>query len=155
MLDDYSLRLLAEIGVDVYLPRGAANASSARASADEVTGSSAATGVADVRAGVAFYRSGDERGVLCSHVLLALRTAGLRVIEGEGSDLAGEAGIAAVVVLGEARARAIGAGLPAQRHGALEWVIAGEAAALARGATPKRALWGEIKRLARIVAANG
>ena len=48
-----------------------------------------------------------------------------------------------------AQARSLGASLPAQRQAALDWVIAADAEALARDAMGKRALWGEVKRLAR------
>ena len=147
MLDDYSLRLLAEIGVEVYVPRAAA-----ATVVDAALPTAALTADA---AGVAFVCPRDEGGRLRGHVLLALRAAGLRVLDGDDVDLAGDRGIAGVVVLGEALARSLGAGLPAPRHAELEWVISGEPAALARGAAPKRALWGEIKRLARILASRG
>ncbi|HNR90910.1 MAG TPA: hypothetical protein PKO41_00660 [Dokdonella sp.] len=147
MLDDYSLRLLAEMGVEVYLPR----ASSAATIVDAAPPSGAPTANT---AGVVFVCPRDAGGRLRSHVLLALRAAGLRVLDGEDVDLVGDRSVAAVVVLGEACARALGAGLPAPRHAELEWVISGEPAALARGAAPKRALWGEIKRLARTLVAR-
>lgn len=142
MLDDHGLRLLAEIGVDVYLPRHAAPGPGV-----------VADGAAP--AAVAFVAAHGQGRNLRGHVLLALRATGLRVIESDGLDLAQAAGVVAVVVLGEGRARTLGAGLPAARHAALEWVIADEPATLARSAASRRALWGEIKRLARTLAARG
>lgn len=150
MLDDHGLRLLAEIGIDVYLPRRAATAPAAQVDAAPASAPAAAAAP-----GVAFVCAREGRGNLRGHVLLALRAAGLRIVEGDAAELAAGGDVAGVVVLGEALARSLGAGLPAQRHAGLEWVIAGEPAALARGVAPKRALWGEIKRLARILAARG
>lgn len=146
MLDDYGLRLLAEIGVEVYVPRASAATNTDAASPSVVPTANAA--------GVAFVCPRDAGGRLRGHVLLALRAAGLRVLDGDDVDLAGDRGVVGVVVLDEARARALGAGLSAPRHAELEWVISGEPAVLARSAASKRALWGEIKRLARIMAAR-
>lgn len=58
------------------------------------------------------------------------------------------------VVLGEPLARQVAASLPTDRLGTCEWVIADPAADLARAAAAKRALWGELKRLARSLAAR-
>ena len=142
MLDDYGLRLLAEIGVEVYLPRQAPRTPYA-AKEERPTGR------------VAFVCADDAHAGLRGQVVKALRACGLRVVEAGQADLAQVEGLAGVVVLGQAQARALGASLPAQRHAAIEWIIADDAATLASGAASKRALWGEIKRLVRALAARG
>ena len=138
MRDEYGVRLLAEMGIDVYVPK--ATPARATAALAELTPSAAAVLLACVTG---------PRAKLVDHVERALRSAGLVVRRHEGSSIETEVDAHAVVVLGGTLARSLGASLPAQRQAALDWVIAADAEALARDAMGKRALWGEVKRLAR------
>ena len=54
-----------------------------------------------------------------------------------------------LIVLGQSLARSLGAEMPAQRQNEISWIISHEPKVLAQSADAKRALWGEIKRLAR------
>jgi len=133
MLDDYGLRLLAEIGIDVYEPRTMPVAAAVPAPASRIV-------VACAPAVRTRFVDDIER---------ALRAVGLQVQRHDGAAIEALSAAAAVVVLGGDLARALGAHLPAQRQRELEWVIVAEADVLARDAPAKRALWGEIKRVAR------
>ena len=155
MLDDYSLRLLAEIGIEIHLPQTVAARSAAgtvtadAAQGDALAPAAAAAGEAEV--GIVCTSSSRTR--LVEHLVMALRSARMRSTRMD-LDAAGIAGMRGVVVFGEALARRLGAQLPAQRQAAIEWVVTGEPDELACSARAKRALWGEIKRLSRQLASN-
>lgn len=142
MLDDYGLRLLAEIGVDVYVPKAVVAPAAGDAAPSPLRGS--AVVVLSGAAGAC------ER--LVDAIECALRTVGLRPRRDQGTDVDACADAAAVLVLGNERARVLGVVLTAQRQGELEWVVTAAADVLARDPAAKRALWGEIKRLARTCA---
>ena len=158
MLDDYSLRLLAEIGIDVYVPRTASASGH-----DEPTsvansfaaGASTATafphGSAE-SAGILILCGPSDDGRLRQDLLRALRMARLDAAIADAATPAAIAGARGLVVLGEALARRIGADLPAQRQNEIVWVVARELPALSQDAGAKRALWGEFKRLSRSLA---
>ena len=157
MLDDYSLRLLAEIGIDVYVPRGTA---AEMAKADDVHGAapvSTASTQIEVpamaqRGGVAqvlILRSQAAGGRLEADLLRALRMARVEAELADVDQLADIAVAEGLIVLGESLARKIGAGLSAQRQNEITWIVAQEPDRLAGSADGKRALWGEFKRLAR------
>jgi len=154
MLDEYSLRLLAEIGVDVYLPRTAApEAGHVVAPADMPR----AQIVPDAKRvdrpiEVGIVSASSQRTKLLAHVGIALRFARIRSAVTDVDAVDTIASMHGVVVLGETLARTLGAQLPAQRQDGIEWVVAGEPDALACSAIAKRALWGEIKRLSRAFA---
>lgn len=141
MFTDASLRRLAEMGVDVYLPR-TASPSSAPATA--------APSAREAAAAVAVYLLADAP----EHPLLP---ALLRVFSGAGITAAvarvptaGDLlGARALVVFGAAQARAVGGLLSAAQQDALGWVAAATPAELAGDALAKRALWGELKQLLR------
>ena len=157
MLDEYGLQLLAEMGIDIYLPRVAhAGQSGGEApAAREPSSAAAATGAAHApaarSASAAILILGHEAAPprLLADLVRALRLLKLDAAPGE---LQAEASIAAargLLVLGEALARQLGAGMPAQRQNEIAWVVTAVPAQLARNAAAKQALWGEIKRLAR------
>ena len=172
---DYSLRLLAEMGVDVYLPR---RAQAGAAEDPPVAGSDIAprsvpmSAPLDVRHDAAAAGEQADAASLCVEntaeiILLHARGAGARVLADversvrmmgwsvrltDASELAAGLQVRALVVLGEPLARELGAALPAQRQRAVEWIVAAEPVALARSAAAKRALWGEFKRIARVLA---
>ncbi|HEY0179567.1 MAG TPA: hypothetical protein VGC30_08030 [Dokdonella sp.] len=153
MLDDASLTRLAEIGIDVYLPRGAPAAAipaQPRAAAPDASAPTAARAAAVL----IVAETSAARGPL-DGVLRALRYA---QVDGELAPAPDDTALAAargLVIFGEARARRIGAGLPAPRQQQIAWVVAAEVAALAGDARAKRALWSELKRLVRAARDGG
>jgi hypothetical protein len=166
MLDDYSLRLLAEIGVDVYVPREAAPivvADDQRGvpSAGPLAALAAATGEHPPLA-VPGGQSSDLL-ILCNlgahdrllaDLLRAVRMAGLDAAIADAGDNASIALARGLLVLGESLARSLGAEMPAQRQNEIAWIVTHEPMALAQSADAKRALWGEIKRLSRATPAR-
>ncbi|SFN09464.1 hypothetical protein [Dokdonella immobilis] len=152
MLDEYGLRLLAEIGVDVYLPRAAARvqpASDATAPApapalSDATSRQGADAPTDIL--IIGHESAPTR--FLADLQRACRLAGLAV-QTSHADVGAIADARGLIVLGERLARDLGAALPAQRQNEIAWVVAGAAPTLVGEAAAKQALWGEIKRLAR------
>ena len=150
MLDEYGLRLLAEIGVEVYLPRaiaGAQPASDPTAPAPALAGTAAAhapVAASDIL--IVGHEAAPPR--FLADLLRACRLAGLAV-QGSHAGVGEIADARGLIVLGERLARELGAALPAQRQNEIAWVVAAAATTLAGDAAAKQALWGEIKRLAR------
>lgn len=160
MLDERRLMLLAEMGIDVYLPRAAAApARSAAAPATLPQALAAARGDlpaprATTGASVLLLAERSSRG---SERLLAdiARTFVFARVESAFADAAEETALAtasALVVFGDAQARAVGALLPAQRQRELGWIVTGAPALLVGDAQAKRALWSELKRVLRALA---
>lgn len=151
MRDDASLRRLAEIGIDVYLLRGAA---AREAVAEPLPPQAAEPGarVADAAApGIVVLV--DVQAPRAARVLADVERAfGLARIPCTFSAQASEAALAdaaALVAFGESHARAAGACLPARRQDEIGWVVVAEPAAFAGNAAAKRALWSELKRIMR------
>ena len=138
MLDDHGLRLLAEIGVDVYLPRHAAPGPGV-----------VADGAAP--AAVAFVAAHGQ-GRTCAAMCCWRCARPACMCRKRRAGLAQAAGVVAMVVLGEGRARTLGAGAAGGASRRARWVIADEPATLA-AARRRRALW-KIKRLARTLTAR-
>ena len=158
MLDDYSLRLLAEIGIDVYVPRAAAEPvlSVRSVSAASIPKPPAAPAIKEsvTAAGPAtaeFLILGaiESQKRLCAELLRGLRMAKLdaALVDARQADAIGQA--RGLLVLGESLARSLGADMPAQRQNEISWIVSHDPATLAKNADAKRALWGEIKRLSR------
>lgn len=160
MLDDYSLRLLAEIGIDVYVPRaehgGARQATGEATAADapQPVDLSARVASAGVVAEIAIVAARGQRENLLKGLMQSFRFAGVEstLVDSGAPDTV--LAMSGVVVLGESLARTFGSGFSAAQHAALEWIMSGEPEAIGRSAQAKRALWGEIKRVSRRVAAN-
>ncbi|MGB0135020.1 hypothetical protein [Dokdonella sp.] len=155
MLDEYGLRLLSEIGVDVYAPRVAAAPTPAG------SGQVAEFDVAESRhqsaarsAEVLILGSAAATSRMLADLQRAFRVAGLRVGVADARDDASLADARSLVVLGESLARELGARMPAQQHKAINWIITSEPQALAASASAKQGLWGEIKRLSRSLRAG-
>jgi hypothetical protein len=152
MLDEYGLRLLAEIGIDVYLPRAVAGgqpASHAPTNAQAPALPEAAIRHDSVAASailIVGHESAPAR--FLTDLQRACRLAGLSARTGAcGVETIADA--RGLIVLGERLARDLGAAMPAQRQNEIAWVVAGAATTLVADAAAKQALWGEIKRLAR------
>lgn len=149
MLDERSLRQLAEMGIDVYLPRAAARGAEpvqqvAAAAASTDTVPAAPVTVLLVAEGPAANASrllGDVRRAL------GFGRIDCRSFEASDDNVLDAA--RALVVFGQAQVRAVGARMPAQRQQAIDWVVAAEPAALAGNAVAKRALWSELRRMLR------
>lgn len=161
MLDDYSLRLLAEIGIDVYVPRAvaapalqpAAHPEDDKPQASVAAGNPVppahATGTAPILVVVC---SEVRHGRLLDDLLRGLRMARLDAAMADISRIEAIAVARGLLILGENLVRTLGAGIPAQRQNEMAWIISSEPAVLAGSAEAKRSLWGEIKRLSRAQA---
>lgn len=155
MLDEYGLRLLAEIGVDVYAPRSVSPSTAPETRVPESSGADPAAmpatqGQAVGRAAdVLILGSFDPGSRLLVDLSRAFRGAGLRAEHRQAADAAALPDARAVLVLGESLARDLGTALPAQRHEAIHWIITSDPRAVSRSASVKQGLWGEIKRLVR------
>lgn len=166
MLDDYSLRLLAEIGIDVYVPRAEAVTVVDKPVADAPTRTDLAPGSAVGRSGagrapqkhaaattgflIVCARDRDSR--LLGDLLRGLRMARLDAAIVDAGQVESIAAAHGLLILGESLARTLGAEMPAQRQNEIAWIVSNEPALLAQSATAKRALWGEIKRVSRAQA---
>ena len=138
MLGEMSLARLVEMGVDVYVPR--------------VRSVAAPTVAPSPRAGpritlLARANSAAEKA-LVADVGRALRFAGRdSVLESNAGAALGDA--AGWVAFGDPLARAAGAALPVERRNTVPSVATSDIGALPGDAAAKRALWAELKRLAR------
>jgi len=174
MHDEASLRRLEEMGIDVYLPRhaGVSEAALSSMTADaSAAGTPIANKIATTNAATAAVASAKESAGTSAgdaDVLLLADTAAhaepllaavartlafARVTSAKaGADDAGALGRArALVVFGETQARAAGAALSAQRQAQIGWVVAADVARFRGDALAKRALWGELKRVVRLL----
>jgi len=143
MLDEADVRRLAEMGIDVYVPRAAARSQvvSPQPAQSRQAGSASVVVLAEIRSPAAKS--------LIAAVSRGLAFARVGHIVLETADEASLSDATGLVVFGEALARKAGAVLPAPRQQAIAWVHAADAAALAGDAHAKRALWSELKRMRR------
>jgi hypothetical protein len=155
MLDEGSLARLAEMGIDVYLPRSRGEPPrvqpGAPVPATAATPAGAGSTVATARGGIVLVAATVEprpAGLLVD-VARALRFARLECEASQAPDEAALQQARAFVLFGEAQVRALGARLPAQRQREVGWVVAAETGALVGDATAKRALWSELRRMMR------
>ena len=158
MLDDYSLRLLTEMGIDVYVPRAVAEhvlpVQSASTASIPPPPTAVAVKEADsvgapATAEFLILGATDSQKRLCAELLRSLRMAKLNaaLVDASRAEAIGQA--RGLLVLGESLARTLGADMPAQRQNEITWIVSDDPDTLARNAAAKRALWGEIKRLSR------
>ncbi len=168
MLDEENLRRLAEMGIDVYVPRAAAEraasvASPARSAAsDEARATAQSSGTDDGMSAaqaqatvvlLADATSASARGLIAD-VVRALGFASIACVCSEARDEGALATASALVMFGDRQVRAAGAVLPAQRQREIGWVAVAELATLAGDGSAKRALWSELKRMVRELAAR-
>jgi len=149
--DDASLRRLAEIGIDVYVLRGAA-VRDAVAEPVPIQAEDPGARVADAAApGSVVLADAQAPRVarMLADVERAFGLARVRCTFGAQASEATLAGAAALVAFGESQARAAGACLPTRRQDEIGWVVVAEPAAIAGNAAAKRALWSELKRIMR------
>jgi len=145
MRDEAELRRLAEIGIDVYVLRGG---DAAKSSAGFV-----APGPAEASGGptaILLADASTPRAVaLLAAVARALAFARVACEQASEPEESALSGVTALVAFGEARARAAGAAISAQRQREIAWVVTSDLEVLAADARAKRALWSELKRIAR------
>lgn len=167
MLDDENLRRLAEIGIDVYVTRSALQVVASEVSSASVPAirSACAPGVRSEAVdgvpgqaphAVIVLAEATSVGAraLIANVVRALGFAGIACEHVEMHDETALAGVDALVVFGERQVRAAGALVTAQRQREIGWVAAVELSTLATDASAKRALWSELRRMARELAAR-
>lgn len=153
MLDDYSLCLLAEIGIDVYVPRAQAADPADKPIAQAPVPSERMPRMdASPPANFLIVCARDQDSRLPGDLLRGLRMAGLDAAITNAGQVGTIAAARGLLILGESLARSLGAEVPAQRQNEIAWVVSHEPAVLAQSAAAKRALWGEIKRLSRAQA---
>ena len=134
MRDDASRARLQEMGFELYVPRGVRSAA--------VAGRTVA---AASRARVVLIARGEN--ALIAQVARALAFA--RIDAPIASDASRIGDAAGLVVFGAPLAREVGAAVPAERQASIGWVGAADPAEIAGNGAAKRALWSELKRLAR------
>ena len=156
MLDEANLRRLAEMGIDVYLPRGSAQAPVEVAIAEPVESAVVVSVANEVQADVLLLADADSRPAvaLLADVVRALAFARVGSARMSSPDEAALGAASMLVAFGDAHARAAGALLPAQRQREMAWVVSVELAELACSAQGKRALWSELRRSLRGLAAR-
>jgi hypothetical protein len=158
MLDEASRVRLAEMGIDVYLPRAFA-----RSGVDESSPAIAAPPVAAAQNAIAApvahasvlllaESASKAASALLNDVVRALRFANISGAHIDAREESRFAEARGLILFGEALSRAVGATLTAQRQREIEWVVSGDPGVLARDAQAKRAWWSELKRLARALA---
>lgn len=151
-MDEATLRRLGEIGIDVYMPRRAADAT-APAVADRAAagarGIEPAAPAAAIDVVLIANVAAARAVALTSAVERALGFARVACRRIEAAEESGLADARALVAFGDVHARAAGRVLSAQRQQQMAWVVTGEPTALGADPHAKRALWSELKRVAR------
>lgn len=149
MRDDASLARLEEMGFAVYVPRGARGA---RVEPTSAPASARGDGSRVARPRVVLLAredtpllAGVRRALAFVHIDADIAIA---IDEQQLGDAKG------LVTFGDALAREVGGRLPASRQAALAGAAAADAASIAGQPHAKRALWSELKRLARAVRAG-
>ena len=162
MLDEASRVRLAEMGIDVYLPRAQSAASALPASptlpqASESRGPAPQTAVRGSTPSILLLADvvSTRARSLPGDVIRALKFARVDAVVAAAGDEAALASAAGLVLFGDALVRTVGAVLTAQRQREIGWVVTGELSALARDARGKRALWSELRRLVKKISFDG
>ncbi|MGH8173295.1 MAG: hypothetical protein ACREPX_09100 [Rhodanobacteraceae bacterium] len=157
MLDEQNLLRLAEMGIDVYVPRRApaVNAPTPALPVVAPTPSPSSPGTSRGRASVLILTDAGSRwanGVVTG-VERALKFARIAYATTDACEESALTRAVGVVVLGDALAKKAGALVPAQQASDAGWVFASDPASIARDAAAKRALWSELRRLMRSLVA--
>ena len=153
MLDEDSLRRLAEMGIDAYVPRVAtrAHASSADAAQPAAGTTAPAGGASRYRVLLLADTNAAAARALTVQVQRALKFARVECTLAARPQESALENAAGLVIFGETLARQAGAMLPGSRQQTMGWVAAPDAAGIARDAHAKRALWSELRRMLRVV----
>lgn len=137
MRNEASLKRLAEMDIDVYVPRGFARAQGRD------------TRTTRARVALLARADGSVAEVLLAHVCRAFALAGLDGIAEQRADPSRLAEADGLVVFGKSLAREAGAAVPADRAAAVPWIFAADLVAVAGDGAAKRVLWSECRRLIR------
>lgn len=170
MHDETSLRRLEEMGIDVYVPResrameiapspamaDARMATPPLAAAAVKTAAASATDVANpARRDADVLLLADTAAANAESLLAAvartLAFARVTCARANAGDVEALAAARALVAFGDAQSRAAGAALSAQRQSQIGWIVAADLPQLRGDALAKRALWGELKRVVRLL----
>lgn len=156
MLDELSLRLLAEMGIEIYEPRAAADPGRPPVTglAEPPSLVSETSAPSKTQQGTVLVMGASEGARWSADLLAALKWLGVSARTSVSDDLDSLRKAAGVVVLGESHARKLSAGLTAFEQDRLHWVIGTEAKTLASSVEARRALWGEMKRISRLLGAS-
>jgi len=159
MLDDARLRLLGEMGIDVYVPRSRSSASGTTiATAGGVVESAtigASKGAPAHVALVARVQDASEKTLL-AQARRALAFARIDGVIGDVSEISAVIGDApGLVVFVKNLAREVGAALPADRAQRVHWISAADVASIVCNGAAKRALWSELRRMIRVLRQRG
>ncbi len=157
MLDETNLRRLAEMGIDVYRPRAQAAPPAPSAGIEQAApagGAGSAVCIGQVEVLLLAAADSKPAAALLADVARALRHARVGSVQTSSPDEAAFEGASVLVAFGDARARAAGAQMPAQRQQGMAWIVSAELHELARSAQGKRALWSELRRSLRGLAAR-
>jgi DNA polymerase III psi subunit len=146
MWDDASRVRLEEMGFDLYVPRVLRAASRA----DQAQPLPRASGPVLARVALLARAENAQARVLLAQVARSLAFARIEIVVAPDAAQIGDAG--GLVVFGPVLAREVGASVSAERQKAIEWVAAAELADFGGSVAAKRALWSELKRLARVLA---
>jgi hypothetical protein len=152
MRDDASRARLEEMGFDLYVPRSARKAAAdVRAVAAPQAADALASG-SSRRQRVALIARADSAKAHALLAQIARALAFARIDAAITPDAASIGDAAGLVVFGAALAREVGATVSADRQKTLEWVGAADLADIGRSVAARRALWSELRRLARALA---
>lgn len=160
MLDDARLRLLGEMGIDVYVPRSRSTALDGANIAAPAPAAESATVIAREGAHtrvalVARVRETSEKALL-AQARRALAFARIDGVIGDTVDIGALIGDASgLVVFGKNLCREVGATLPADRAQRVHWISAADVASIVGNADAKRALWSELRRMIRVLQNRG
>lgn len=145
MRDEASLRRLAEMDIDVYVPRLVREVA-----ASNRTVASAAERESPPRARVVLLASDENTGAkaLLAQIARALAFARIDSAVEQSMD-PNDSGAAAVVAFGEAFARDLENAEPAERRKRLQWISAPDIVTIGARAHAKRALWNELRPMIR------
>jgi hypothetical protein len=151
MRDEASLARLEEMGFAVYMPRGMRRV----AVAEPAPGAPHVPASRDTRVRVVLLARDDTPAAraLLAGVRRALAFARIESDVASAIDEERLGDAKGLVAFGDAFAREVGVGVSASRQASLAWAAAGDAGSIAGQPLAKRALWSELKRLARTIRA--
>lgn len=152
MRDDASRARLEEMGFALYVPRGVRGASIDAAIVTTRVSDSAGALNEHGRMRVALIARAESAYARTLLTQVARALAFARIDTTIAPDAARIGGAAGIVVFGASLAREIGAAVPAEQQKSMQWVGTTEPAEVAGNVAAKRALWSELKRLARALA---
>jgi hypothetical protein len=144
MRDEASLRRLAEMDIDVYVPRLVREL----ATLDRTVASAERESPSRARVVLLARDESTAAKALLAQIARALAFAGIDTAVEQSMD-PNDSGAAAVVAFGEAFARDLENAVPAERRKRLQWISAADIVTIGASAQAKRALWDELRPMIR------